>query len=187
MDFGGARGFGTATVGNGIPFAVGGVSGLDYNQVRYGRLVIESAHGSERLPLRVPLRTEYFATVSGGTGFARNLLDDGAGAAGCTGNLLVKDDISISPQIPASTVTASALSAWTKGQAMLTLDAPLLAGANVTEEVNLTALISAKLPWLQVDNADVDALWNNDPVGVATFGLFKNDERRIYQREVIGP
>lgn len=181
----GTPGFGTATADGGIPFAAGGVTTTAYNEVRYGRLVIESAHGSERLPLQVPLRAEYFASVGGGNGFARNLLDSG-GIAGCTGNALMLGDFTIAPS-GGATVTASALTTMNAGLATLTLDAPLLGGVNVSADVALTALISGDLPWLQVDNGDADAVWNNDPTGVASFGLFRSDDRRIYQREVISP
>ena len=45
--------FGTATAGWGIPFSNG-------KQLRYGRAVLVNAHGSDLLPLPVPLRTQYY-------------------------------------------------------------------------------------------------------------------------------
>ncbi|HBY87890.1 MAG TPA: hypothetical protein DEO86_18710, partial [Colwellia sp.] len=71
------------------------------------------------------------------------------------------------------------------------LDAP---GVGNTGQVCVSYSI---LPWLQykwatdVDNlqcpftsSDVDGLYNDNPFGIATFGIFRGNDRIIYQREI---
>lgn len=152
-------GFGAAGAGAGIPFTAG-------KEVRFGRMVMDNAHGSDKVNLPVPLRTEYWQSSSGG--FVQNRDDS------CT----------LAPTVTTSPATAmTGPTAWSLGASLLTLTAP---GAPGT--VNLTATITASAPWLQPDDNDADLLYNNDPTAVATFGVFENvDERRVYEREVIGP
>ena len=154
--------FGEASAGNGVEFTGGAKS------VRFGRLVVDNAHGSENLPLAVPLRAEYW-----NNGFQRNT-DDNCTALG-VGDLSVATTLSL-----ASPPALSALSngAWTL---TLTQNPPQAPGA-----ATITAVLGTNFPWLQTDDTDADALYNNNPLGLATFGLSNDQDRRIFQREVVG-
>lgn len=157
--------FGEAAAGNGVPF----LGGTSVKQVRFGRLAVDNAHGSERLPLNVPLRVEYWASVPGGTGFITS--------SGDTCTALAPGDIALTDNPVGTTVTAV-------GGGNITLSAPNATGY-ATVSPNLSSLL---LPWLRGD-WDGDGDWSedgNDPSGRATFGVHKTEERRIFQREVIG-
>lgn len=147
--------FGDPAAG-GIPF-----SG-DASLVRFGRLVIDNAHGSERLPLAVPLRAEFWSN-----GFQPNGLDS------CT--TLTLGDLAVTTTLPTTPTLTAGAGAWT-----LTLSAP-----NTPGQATVEAALAAR-PWLQLDDADADAAYDDDPRGVATFGLASDRQRRIYQREVVG-
>lgn len=162
--------FGGTAAGTGIAFTGGA------NDIRFGRLVVDNAHGSERLPLDVPLRVEYWATVAGSAGFVTS--------AGDTCTFLAPGDIVLTPDPAGLGTTVSAVQMLPTGIGRVTLSAPNATGY-ATVSPNLSSLL---LPWLRGD-WNGDGNWNddnNDPSGRATFGLHKADDRRIFQREVIG-
>lgn len=163
--------FGVATTGNGIPFTG---SATTNNNFRFGRLAMDNAHGSEKLPLTIPLRAEYW--VGTNAGFARNLLDS------CT--TIAAGVISVTPNGGGATSLQPEPNTLSAGLAQPALDAPTPA---VTEQVDLVAQITASLPWLLTDDNDADTTYDDEPKAVAYFGLYKNDERRIFQQEVISP
>lgn len=167
---GAPQGFGQAVAGAGIPFLG---SGSSPSQVRFGRLVLEHAHGSERLPLDVPLRAEYWESVGSvgpSGGFVQNLAD------GCT--VLSAADFDL---VPGAYTSVTAVTAPNLPGAHLRLAAP-----NVSGQVTATGDIGTLYPWLRVD-ANADGSYVEMPAARATFGLFRNDSRRVYQREVVGP
>jgi hypothetical protein len=138
---------------------------------RFGRLYFEPRYGSERLPLDVPLRAEYFDGVT----FRQNTADV------CTS--LATSDVTFSGiGGQAHAVTANGSGRWTvtltapnaPGQATLSVD---LASPPVTPAVDY--------PLLQAD-ADGNGTYGEDPAGTATFGIYSQEQRWIYQREVVG-
>jgi len=166
--------FGGTAAGTGIPFTGGA------NEIRFGRLVVDNAHGSERLPLDVPLRAEYWASLSGSTGFAQSLGDN------CTFALIVPTDIELVGKTPGTLNTAvqTVTGTGATGAGRITLSAPNEPGF-VTVKPDLEAGV---LPFLRGD-WDGDGIWTedtDDPSGRASFGQHSNETRRIYQREVIG-
>lgn len=165
--------FGEAAAGNGIPFLGAGTA----KQIRFGRLVVGNAHGSERLPLEVPLRTEYWSGAGANPGFVTSTGDT------CT-VALAAGNVIIGPAVPLSLTTAvSALAAPTP-VGRITLSAPGETGyAGVAVDLSATLL-----PWLRGD-WNVNGDWGedaDDPRGRASFGLSRQNDRRIYQREVVG-
>jgi hypothetical protein len=80
--------FGTATSGNGISFSTG-------KTMRYGRLRLANAFGSERLPLSIPMTMEYFNS----SGVWATHIDDS-----CTQLLTTASG---SPPMPAATLAYS--------------------------------------------------------------------------------
>lgn len=164
--------FGDPALGTGIAFTGG------LNDIRFGRLVVDNAHGSERLPLDVPLRVEYWDTVAGSTGFVTSAGDT------CTAAELAPGDIVLTPDPAGLGTTVSVVQMPPTGVGRITLTAPNATGY-ATVSPNLSSLL---LPWLRGD-WDGDGNWSedgNDPSGRATFGVHKSEDRRIFQREVIG-
>jgi MSHA biogenesis protein MshQ len=161
-------------------FSIAGLSGAN---MRYGRLVVENAMGSELTTLRVPLYTQYYNNG----GFVLNTadvcsvvpstaLDFGAGTpAGLPAAGVLSFPISTGTSTATLTGTAVA------GQFGLLLSAP---GSGKTGEINLQLNMgTAGLPWLQYD-WNGDGSGNDDPTARATFGTFQGPKRVIFKREV---
>lgn len=156
---------GALTAGGGVGF-----TGNARSQ-RFGRLNFEPRYGSERLPLAVPLRAEYYDGVT----FQHNAAD------ACTS--LATADVTLAG-IGGQThsVSAAGNGLWT-----VTLTAPNTPG-QATLSVDLASpplTPTVAYPLLQAD-ADGDGTYAEDPTGTATFGIYSQDQRWIYQREVVG-
>jgi Family of unknown function (DUF6701) len=163
---------------------------LSLNQLRFGRLQIGTAVGSELLPISVPFQTEYHD----GTGFVVNTDDD------CT----LIDDVSPVNAIPdlildnsiESTVTDGDIQICVAGgTSIFTLTNPTLVGgdgglsfsapgtscvgySDIT--LGLTAL---GINFLQYDWLADDGSYDDDPTGRVDFGLFEGPRSFIYIRE----
>ena len=163
--------FGDSLAG-GIPFSGGS------NAIRYGRLVVANAQGSELQALDVPLQTEYL--ISAGSGFARNLAD--ACSLLATGDLTLDAPSSIVglPDPPGNTSIQAITDPPGGGLWALKLAAPGDPG-----QTRVMANVATNFPWLLTDT-DLDASYDDNPFGFATFGLAKGNDRRIFQREVVG-
>lgn len=165
--------FGSATAGGGIAF--GGGKGM-----RFGRLKLSNAHGSESLKLPVPMEAQYW----NGSAFVRNAADN------CT--TLAAGNVKLTAPPPG--VSAVVGGAFSSGVGSLTLTKPAAPakvavdlcvdlGADPGGGTVCIATTSANLPWLQ-------GLWrpganyNNDPGARATFGVYKGGNEFIYLREV---
>lgn len=170
--------FGAASAGNGMAFNNG-------KTMRFGRLNIINAAGSELLPLSLPLRTEYY----NGTAWVTNTGDS------CTALTLASDFALSNPQtgggapqsgsavmtvgVGTSQVTSGNPS-FTSGISSLTFSAP---GAGNTGYIDVEALLSgAGRSYLQYD-WDNDGMFNNDPTGRVTFGIYTAPNGVIYIRE----
>lgn len=161
--------FGAATAGNGISFDHG-------NTMRWGRVSLKNAYGSELLPLSMPLRTEYFD----GTSFVQNTGD------GCTLLALTQ----LVQNNGTTTVTVDQPIAVGSGSSQATLDhIPMLAGdAGLTFSapgsngyIQVRADLTL-LPWLRYD-WDGDGSHDDGPAARASFGLYKGRPGMIYMRE----
>jgi len=144
-------------------------------KIRFGRLNIENAHGSELLPLAVPVYTEYY----NGTSFVINTDDT------CTP--ISAPQLSFNGgtnpiTVGSGTSTASiANSPLTLGKAGLSLSAP---GANNTGFVDINSdIFISSFPWLAYD-WDGDGSHDNSASARATFGIYKGNSQQIYFREV---
>lgn len=160
--------FGAATAGNGIAFDNG-------KTMRWGRLAMKNAYGSELLALSMPVRTEYF----NGTAFVQNLQD------GCTaldlsqwtlfnGTTTVSGDQTV--PVGSGSSSATIYSPVVAGDAGLTFSAP---GSN--GYIQVSAGLSL-LPWLRYD-WDGDGSHDDDPTARASFGIYKGRPGMIYMRE----
>jgi hypothetical protein len=158
--------FGAATAGNGIAFSSG-------KAMRWGRLALANAYGSELLPLDVPVRAEYFD----GGAFITHADDDctqyssGATLGNFRGNLAAGETNVIGPAAPVTLVNGRSVPADP-----LRLSAP---GAGNTGSATLTLGTSS---WLRYD-WDGDAAHDDDPSADVTFGIYAGPSRHIYIRE----
>ena len=153
---------GSAAAGGGVAFSAG-------KSQRFGRLYLEPRYGSERLPMNVPLRAEYFDGVT----FMPNTAD------ACT--VLTTGNVTLVP-LGGQThvVNSNGSGRWT-----VQLSAP-----NVTGQASLSidlAVPGATVPYpLLTADTDADGSYDDDPATTVNFGLYTQDDRRIYQREVVG-
>ena len=148
---------------------------LATTKIRFGRLNIENAYGSELLALSVPFYTEYY----NGTSFIKNT-DDACTTV--TISQLSFNSGSNPISIGSSTSTASiANSPLALGLAGLSLSAP---GSGNTGDVDITSTnFISSFPWLAYD-WDGNGSHDNSPSARATFGIYKGNSNQIYFREV---
>ena len=149
-------------------------------KVRYGRIRLNNAHGSELLALPVPLRAQYY----NGSGFVTHVDDS------CTAFTLVPTvtniptnyqygDLLLSNPQPSGmlaslTATAPTLaSPVSAGVSAITLAKP---NPTLSGSVDLTLTVPA---WLQFNWTGVVG----NPKARATFGAYRNTDQFIYQRE----
>lgn len=146
-------------------------------KVRYGRVRLDNAHGSELLALPVPLKVEYYASsgfVTNGddscTGFLLTPVVDSSPASYQYGDLLL-DNALVNMTVAASTPTFAG-NPVNAGQTTIKLSKP---GSGKNGSVDLTLTVPA---WLQY-------AWGggSDPKARATFGVYKGNNEFIYLRE----
>ncbi|MFQ5659809.1 MAG: DUF6701 domain-containing protein [Gammaproteobacteria bacterium] len=171
------------------------ITGLTGVVLRFGRLFVGSAVGSELLPLAVAFQTQYF----NGTAFVANSDDS------CTRindldmngvpDLVLSNTIDVGQVdgdiliCPAGTSTmALGNNPLTAGDGNLSFTAPT-AGAGCTGFSNLTLDLPAlglghlQYNWDGVDQGGDGNLFDDNPSGRATFGIFKGGNEFIYIRE----
>ena len=155
--------------------------------IRFGRLAMDNAYGSELLDLPVPLRAEYYAGP--GAGYVSNTLDV------CT--TLAVTDLTLASAVesgqtdgdvvvlPGKTSQASIANApFASGQAGLSFCPP--GSPTCTPESGNTGSIdiqAAAPAHLQYD-WDADGIFDDDPGARASFGLYQGNAKQIYLREV---
>ena len=164
-------------------------------EIRSGRTRVENTFGSELVNMKVAAKVEYYTA----NGFVTNTADTcskpdvsltdiatdpievGTGA----GQTCVWDDSKLTSNLAGSTDYACIADATqpqyteppTTGDFNLYLKAP---GENNTGDIQV-GLISPL--WLKYD-WDGDGSHDDDPTGIASFGLYRGDDRIIYWREV---
>jgi MSHA biogenesis protein MshQ len=179
---GNPAGFGTVTSGGGISFSSG-------KPMRFGRLAIRNANGSQLVPLPVPMETQYW----NGSAFITNVADScttvtaaNIGLGNYTGNLGAGE-----------TTPTVAGGAFSNGRKTLLMSAPGAANnGSVDIVVNLgtTTTIDSCLTWGTTPTPTganlshlrgqwCGATYTKDPTARATFGVFKGAEEVIFQRE----
>ncbi len=178
--------FGTASPGNGIAFS----SGKD---MRFGRLALQNAYGSELLDLPINLTAEYYADLDGagpGTdlGFITNTADI------CT--TVTAGDVTVTPNAPllAGDTTLTVASpilvngSWhTSASGPYSHLSPPASGQQGSVDL-LVDLDAAGIPWLKYDWDGVDQLLDgnlldDNPSARAVFGIYQGPDRRIYMHE----
>jgi hypothetical protein len=161
--------FGTATAGNGIAFTGGN------KEQRWGRLVLGNAFGSELLPLEIPVSTEYQSA-----GDFINNTDDS-----CTPYTAA--NITYSNTTGMADPTASGAGTLINGVGDPAN--PLLLDNTLSEIGSIDFTHSTDF-WLKDDRDGIDNpstpdgdLYDDDPSGRATWGIFAGPKEFIYIRE----
>lgn len=141
------------------------------NDIRFGRLILSNAHGSELLDLPVPIETQYW----NGSGFARNTADS------CT--QFNATDVSLSNwqrYLDAGETSVSLSGRFDAGRGKLRLSKP---GEGNTGSVDLALQLgAASQTWLQGRWTGGD--YDQDPAARASFGLYRGSKSLIYLREM---
>lgn len=167
-------------------------------EMRFGRLALDSASGSELQPLPLPMRAEYFADQGGGTGvFVPNADDTGctvlslSGAVRLTGNAGEQDGDTVVPLEgtggttrlvdPGSGAPPAPDPTLTAGLGTLLFDAPAPAGNSGYVDVRIDLSVDG-YDWLRFD-WDGGGAFDDDPTARASFGLFPGRRELIYIRE----
>lgn len=154
---------------------------IDQTELRFGRLVLDSAIGSELGPVALPLNGQYWngstwvsndddqctaialadhlqlTTNSGDSGDGSETVSLGGGSTG----IIESDPVSLS-----------------NGRASLTFSTPGVPGW-----VDVQMLLAMDYPYLRDDLND-DGGYHQSPSARATFGLFGGNSRRIYLQEI---
>jgi len=159
-------------------------------RVLFGRLKLSNAHGSERLNLPIPMRTEYW----NGTSFVTNQDDSctritsaNVAIMGYKGGLsdanLTSDNVLAAPALFSKGIGSLKLLKPTgnigkKGSIDVCIDL----GTDNPEVCKTNPSTPANLPWLQGNWSG--AAYDDDPRSRGTFGVFKNANELIYIREM---
>lgn len=173
----------------------------DPAEIRFGRLLIDDGAGPEIAEVELPVRAEYWdgqtwranldesltALTLGGTDNEIELINtddpDSPKSGGETiqvGSVADSETSIIAPSSPVE---------LTNGTATLTFDAtcddpPNQDCSDRRGWVDVTGLLEGKQhPYLRTDPDD-DGIWDSDPTGRATFGIFTGQSENIYRREV---
>lgn len=181
--------FGAASAGNGILFSDGNVLTTNDKRVRYGRLRMGGASGSQLLAMRIPVEAQYW----NGSVFVTNLLDS------CT--TLSSTNVGLGNfggALNSGETTASIVnSPLQSGRSAIQLSAPGAANAgSVDVTLNLGSganadACAAFAPAAAAGNlAHLRGLWCNppntytkDPSVRARFGINRGSDQSIYRRE----
>ncbi|NBB93985.1 MAG: hypothetical protein GVY32_12550, partial [Gammaproteobacteria bacterium] len=155
---------------------------VDSTVLRFGRLVVDNAVGSELGPLELPWRSEYW----GGTTWLTTTDDD------CT-VLELASDVQLASSGGDSgngTTTVSLGGGGTSvdpGESDLTLGAGVgsihFTAPGVPGWVDVLLILGADWSFLR-DDLDDDGAYDDDPRARASFGLFDGNDQRIYIREI---
>lgn len=144
---------------------------LGQTNIRYGRLIIGNSHGSELMPLNVPFSTEFYTGVT----WLVNTADSCTTVSTANNFTYTPNGITLVPNL----LPASASLPLSNGRSSLAFG---IAGKDNTGNIDITGSL-ATLPWLQFD-WNGDGSYDNNPLGRATFGIFKGNDKIIFRREV---
>jgi MSHA biogenesis protein MshQ len=182
--------FGTASAGNGILFSDGNAGTTNDKRVRYGRLRLGGASGSQVLAMRVPIEAQYW----NGSVFVTNTLDS------CTPLLSTRVGLgNYGGSLNAGETTASIVnSPLQSGRSAIQLSAP---GAGNSGSVDVTINLGtgsnadacagfAPATTAAGDLSYLRGLWCNppntytkDPSARVRFGINRGSDQSIYRRE----
>lgn len=181
--------FGAATAGNGMLFSDANAGTTTDKQMRYGRLRIGGASGSQLLPLRLPVEAQYW----NGSVFVTNTLDScttlAAGNVGLGNHRAPLDSgettatIVNSPlQSGRSAIRLSAPGSGNHGSVDVTLN--LGSGSNADACAAFApAATAGNLEHLRGGWCTPPGTYSKDPAAKARFGIMRSSDQAIYRRE----
>ncbi len=148
-------------------------------EIRFGRVVLDDAYGPQTDDLTLRVRAEYFD----GSAFVDNTDDY------CT---LITPTAAVSlsnwqNNLSNGETSVSSSSGLLAGSGEILLSAPGVGAGNDTNDgsVDLTLNLSTTSPlqtWL-LNDENGDGVYSENPVGTASFGMFRGDDRFLYWRE----
>lgn len=149
-------------------------------QIRFGRLRLSNAHGSEKLDLPIPIQVQYW----NGTLFATHTLDSCTTLTSTHVNLTKSPPTLPTSPSPATISFVSGIGSMKLLKPSVTgsVDLCVDLGSDPVGGTVCSATLAGKT-YLQGKWAPGTA-WNNDPKARATFGVYKNANEFIYLREV---
>jgi MSHA biogenesis protein MshQ len=159
------------------PYAIGTTTGIAFsgsNEQRYGRIAFRNAVGSELINLPLPMRAEYYLNDT--NGFVVNAQDSCTTAVpiavkSVVGNLATNQTCPL-----VGGVCSTSSGAVSAGAFNISMKAPG-AGNGGTATVEATPNNWLKFNWDSSTPAD------ENPTGIATFGIYQGESSRIYQHE----
>lgn len=175
--------FGTASAGNGIAFSSG-------KQMRFGRLRIGNANGSQLLPLKVQMQAQYWASTGAGNSFIANTDDS------CTALVAANIALGNYQKNLNACETSVTVGSFAGGRSAVQLSAP---GNGNNGSVDLTAnlgaggsgttcVAGAVTPVTGANRAYLQGNWSGgaydqNPTARAAFGVYRGAEEVIHIRE----
>ncbi len=160
------------------------IANIAGTELRFGRLTIGNAFGSELINLQLPITVEYYESLN--NDFSPSTGDSCTALSVLPAGPPTWGQINLSAYqggLDAGETTPS-LSGFSSAAATLTLSAP---GIGNQGSVVITPLLDSGIttvqPWLQFD-WDNDGTHDNDPTATATFGIYSGNDSTIYLREL---
>ena len=146
--------------------------------VRFGRLNLANAFGSELLALNMPLRAEYY----GGTSYILNSDDNCTTRTDAPAAAPVWGDITLPTASYTDNLAEGDTTPGIGGNVTAGMDIVSLTAPGTGNDGSVTIDLAAPA-WLQFD-WDGDGNYVNDPSATATFGVFHGNDATIYRREL---
>ena len=147
-------------------------------QLRYGRMVLIDAYGSELNPLKLPLTLEYWNTIASGESTYIIASDDTCTSL-ADGDIILSDFSGNLSMGETSATTSNPVS----GTSNITLSAPGQGNdGNVCVEYDLSSSSSNDQSWLQ-DSWNCASKNSSNPLSNAHFGIYPGNNRQIYMLE----
>jgi MSHA biogenesis protein MshQ len=187
--------FGTATAGNGISFSDGNALTTNDKQMRFGRLVIRNANGSQLVSLPVQIEAQYWSGAPTNA-FITNTQDSCTSIASAndamgnyTGNLsgspTCETAISGGGTLSAGrrTLRLAAPGSGNNGSVDLTVNLGASASGNTCTTVGGAPGSATTANLLHLQGNWTGGAYNVNPSARATFGIFKGVEEVIFVRE----
>ena len=141
-------------------------------EIRFGRVRMENAFGSELVDLIMHYNIEFYNEYSGGSGYWTRHDDADT-------TILTADISAITGPGPGTTVVNGV--APTIPALLGKFDITLMAPGTAYVETITTNL--GAVPWLRFD-WDAGGIFNDDPFALATFGIFDGDPVQIYIQQI---
>jgi MSHA biogenesis protein MshQ len=150
------------------------------SEIRFGRLVVDDAYGPQTRDLPVPVRAEYYDGgdfIDNADDYCTTIAPLTAGSLDNWQGNLVEGETDLSD--------SSGLLLAGSGEIVLSAPGAGTDGDTNDGSVDLTldlSITDTSQEWL-LNDEDGDGLYEENPLGTASFGMYRGDDRFIYWRE----